>query len=62
MVGLGSRLGKVGLLVTPYILCCSVEIQGRHATIGFAASEDAGYITGASLDINGGDLMMPERT
>jgi 3-oxoacyl-[acyl-carrier protein] reductase len=24
----------------------------------FAASEEAGYITGASLDINGGDLMM----
>lgn len=24
----------------------------------FAASEQAGYITGASLDINGGDLMM----
>ncbi len=24
----------------------------------FAASENAGYITGASLDINGGDLMM----
>ena len=24
----------------------------------FAASEAAGYITGASLDINGGDLMM----
>jgi NAD(P)-dependent dehydrogenase (short-subunit alcohol dehydrogenase family) len=24
----------------------------------FAASESAGYITGASLDINGGDLMM----
>jgi len=26
--------------------------------ICFAASESAGYITGASLDINGGDLMM----
>src|SRR5256885_2258414 len=26
--------------------------------ICFAASEAAGYITGASLDINGGDLMM----
>jgi len=26
--------------------------------ISFAASEAAGYITGASLDINGGDLMM----
>jgi 3-oxoacyl-[acyl-carrier protein] reductase len=26
--------------------------------ICFAASEEAGYITGASLDINGGDLMM----
>jgi len=26
--------------------------------ICFAASEQAGYITGASLDINGGDLMM----
>ncbi|HXT68259.1 MAG TPA: SDR family NAD(P)-dependent oxidoreductase [Vicinamibacterales bacterium] len=26
--------------------------------ICFAASENAGYITGASLDINGGDLMM----
>ena len=26
--------------------------------ICFAASERAGYITGASLDINGGDLMM----
>jgi 3-oxoacyl-[acyl-carrier protein] reductase len=26
--------------------------------ICFAASEDAGYITGASFDINGGDLMM----
>jgi 3-oxoacyl-[acyl-carrier protein] reductase len=26
--------------------------------ICFAASEHAGYITGASLDINGGDLMM----
>jgi NAD(P)-dependent dehydrogenase (short-subunit alcohol dehydrogenase family) len=26
--------------------------------ICFAASEVAGYITGASLDINGGDLMM----
>ena len=26
--------------------------------ICFAASETAGYITGASLDINGGDLMM----
>ena len=24
----------------------------------FAASEAAGYITGASLDINGGELMM----
>jgi len=24
----------------------------------FVASERAGYITGASLDINGGDLMM----
>ena len=29
--------------------------------ICFAASEAAGYITGASLDINGGDLMMPSR-
>ena len=26
--------------------------------ICFAASEEAGYVTGASLDINGGDLMM----
>jgi 3-oxoacyl-[acyl-carrier protein] reductase len=26
--------------------------------ICFAASEAAGYVTGASLDINGGDLMM----
>ena len=26
--------------------------------ICFAASEAAGYITGASFDINGGDLMM----
>jgi len=26
--------------------------------ICFVASEMAGYITGASLDINGGDLMM----
>jgi NAD(P)-dependent dehydrogenase (short-subunit alcohol dehydrogenase family) len=26
--------------------------------ICFIASEQAGYITGASLDINGGDLMM----
>jgi len=26
--------------------------------ICFAASEEAGYITGASFDINGGDLMM----
>ena len=26
--------------------------------ICFAASEAAGYITGTSLDINGGDLMM----
>jgi hypothetical protein len=26
--------------------------------ICFAASDAAGYITGASLDINGGDLMM----
>jgi 3-oxoacyl-[acyl-carrier protein] reductase len=26
--------------------------------ICFVASEGAGYITGASLDINGGDLMM----
>jgi 3-oxoacyl-[acyl-carrier protein] reductase len=26
--------------------------------ICFAASESAGYITGAALDINGGDLMM----
>ncbi len=26
--------------------------------ICFAASDRAGYITGASLDINGGDLMM----
>jgi 3-oxoacyl-[acyl-carrier protein] reductase len=26
--------------------------------ICFAASEAAGYITGASLDINGADLMM----
>jgi 3-oxoacyl-[acyl-carrier protein] reductase len=26
--------------------------------ICFAASEAAGYITGATLDINGGDLMM----
>ncbi len=26
--------------------------------ICFAASEASGYITGASLDINGGDLMM----
>jgi len=28
------------------------------ALICFAASEAAGYITGASFDINGGDLMM----
>jgi NAD(P)-dependent dehydrogenase (short-subunit alcohol dehydrogenase family) len=28
------------------------------ALICFAASEEAGYVTGASLDINGGDLMM----
>ena len=26
--------------------------------ICFAASEAAGYITGATFDINGGDLMM----
>jgi NAD(P)-dependent dehydrogenase (short-subunit alcohol dehydrogenase family) len=26
--------------------------------ICFAASESAGYITGAAFDINGGDLMM----
>ena len=26
--------------------------------ICFAASEEAGYITGAAFDINGGDLMM----
>jgi NAD(P)-dependent dehydrogenase (short-subunit alcohol dehydrogenase family) len=33
----------------------SVEVADL---ICFAASEEAGYITGASLDINGGDLMM----
>ena len=27
-------------------------------TFWIAASESAGYITGAALDINGGDLMM----
>jgi 3-oxoacyl-[acyl-carrier protein] reductase len=26
--------------------------------IGFAASEAAGYVTGAAFDVNGGDLMM----
>jgi NAD(P)-dependent dehydrogenase (short-subunit alcohol dehydrogenase family) len=26
--------------------------------IAFLASEQAGYITGASIDINGGDLMI----
>jgi hypothetical protein len=26
--------------------------------IRFLTSDDAGYITGASLDINGGDLMI----
>ena len=28
------------------------------ALIGFLASEEAGYISGASLDINGGSLMI----
>jgi len=32
------------------------------ALIRFALTESAGYITGAALDINGGDLMMEERS
>ena len=28
------------------------------ALIGFLASDDAAYITGAAMDINGGDLMV----
>jgi len=34
------------------------EPEDIAATVAFLASEDAGYITGATLDVNGGSSML----
>jgi NAD(P)-dependent dehydrogenase (short-subunit alcohol dehydrogenase family) len=48
-------LGRLGASYPVPRLGTALEVADL---ICFAASESAGYITGASLDINGGDLMM----
>jgi NAD(P)-dependent dehydrogenase (short-subunit alcohol dehydrogenase family) len=62
-----KELGKFGITVNADVLerlarSYPVPRLGTALEVAdlicFAASESAGYITGASLDINGGDLMM----